>query len=203
MARAAELSPPDDARNGTRDAGGPQARRRLVVLGVGNTLMGDDGVGVAVVRQLLADAGHDVTPPDGGPIAAGVGRHVPDAFGPGLDAVVGETAGLGLIRHFREARTVIVVDALDAFAQGALPGQVFRFSPDEAGVVSLRSNNIHGMGVPHLVANARLTGADPEVIVFAVQVGDVRPNADALSPAVAEAVPAVGVLVAREIAKRR
>jgi hydrogenase maturation protease len=178
-------------------------RRRLAVLGVGNTLMGDDGVGVAVVRQLLADAGHDVTPPGGGPVAAGVGRHVPDAFGPGLDAVLGETAGLGLIKHFREAEAVIVVDALDASGQGAEPGQVFRFGPDEAGVVSLRSNNIHGMGVPHLVANARLTGADPEVVVFAVQVGDVRPNADTLSPAVAEAVPAVVAMVAEEIAKRR
>jgi len=165
--------------------------------------MGDDGVGVAVVRQLLAEAGYDVTPAQGGPIAAGVGRYIPDAFGPGLDAVVGETAGLGLIKHFREADAVIVVDALDAADRGAEPGQVFRFAPDEVGVVSLRSNNIHAMGVPHLVANARLTGADPEVLVFAVQVGDVRPNADSLSPAVAEAVPAVVALVEDEIAKRR
>jgi hydrogenase maturation protease len=165
--------------------------------------MGDDGVGVAVVRRLLEQSGHDVTPLHGGPVAAGVGRHIPDAFGPGLDAVLGETAGLGLIKHFREADAVIVVDALDASGQGAEPGQVFRFGPDEAGVVSLRSNNIHGMGVPHLVANARLVGADPEVVIFAVQVGDVRPNADTLSPAVAGALPAVAAMVAEEIARRR
>ena len=163
--------------------------------------MGDDGVGVAVVRQLLAEAGRDVTPEHGGPIAAGVGRHVPEAFGHGLDAVVGETAGLGLIGHFKESRTVIVIDALDASSEGAQPGQVFRFDPDEAGVTSLRSNNIHGMGVPHLVVNARLSGAEPEVIVYAVQVGDVRPRPDQLSPAVAAAVPAVVAMVRADIAR--
>jgi len=171
------------------------------VIGVGNTLMGDDGVGVAVVRRLLADAGHDVAPAAGGPIAAGVGRHVPGAFGPGLDAVVGETAGLGLIGHFRASEAVIVVDALDAAAQGAEAGQVFRFSPDEAGIAALRSNNIHGMGVPHLVANARLTGADPDVVVYAVQVGDVRPRPDELTPAVAAAVPAVVAMIREDLAQ--
>ena len=186
--------------DGTAGGGGPQARRRLTVIGVGNTLMGDDGVGVAVVRRLLAEAGHDLTPEHGGPIAAGVGRHVPDAFGPGLDAVVGETAGLGLIGHFRVSRTVVVVDALDAADQGAEPGQVFRFDPDEAGVTALRSNNIHGMGVPHLVANARLTGADPEVVVYAVQVGDVRPRPDELTPEVAAAVPDVVAMIRADLA---
>ncbi len=176
------------------------ARRRLTVVGVGNTLMGDDGVGVAVVRRLLADAGHDVTPEDGGPIAAGVGRHIPDAFGPGIDAVLGETAGLGLIGHFRESPAVIVVDALDAADKGAEPGQVFRFGPDEAGAVALRSNNIHGMGVPHLVANARLSGADPDVVVYAVQVGDVRPRPDELTPEVDEAAAAVAAMVREDIA---
>ena len=181
--------------------GSPEARRRLTVIGVGNTLMGDDGVGVAVVRQLLAEAGHDVTPEHGGPVAAGVGRHIPGAFGPGLDAVVGETAGLGLIGHFRASRAVVVVDALDAADQGADPGQVFRFDPDEAGVTALRSNNIHGMGVPHLVANARLTGADPEVVVYAVQVGDVRPRPDELTPEVAAAVPAVVAMIREDLAE--
>ena len=171
------------------------------MIGVGNTLMGDDGVGVAVVRRLLADAGHDVTPAAGGPVAAGVGRHVPGAFGPGVDAGVGETAGLGLIGHFRTSEAVIVVDALDAAAQGAEPGQVFRFSPDEAGIAALRSNNIHGMGVPHLVANARLTGADPDVVVYAVQVGDVRPRPDELTPEVAAAVPAVVAMIREDLAR--
>ena len=85
---------------------------------------------------------------------------------------------MALLKHFLESDVVIVVDALAADAE---PGAIFRFDPDEAGIMNLRSNNIHGMGVPHLVTNARLKGADPEVIVFAVQVASVdapRPRAE-------------------------
>ena len=56
------------------------------------------------------------------------------------------------------------------------------------------------MGVPHLVANARLTGADPEVVVYAVQVGDVRPRPDELTPEVAAAVPAVVAMIREDLA---
>jgi len=57
--------------------------------------------------------------------------------------------------------------------------------------------------VPHLVAHARLSGADPTVVVFAVQVGDVRPDPDALTPEVAAAVPDVVALIEDEIAAQR
>lgn len=146
---------------------------RITVLGVGNTLMGDDGVGVAVVRELVSRLARS-----------------------GVNVVVGETAGMGLIRHFRESDVVIVVDAVATEAEA---GSIFRFRADEAGIVHLRSNNIHGMGVPHLISNARLAGADPEVIVFGVQVGDVRPRDESLTEPVAAAVPRVQRLVIDEL----
>jgi hydrogenase maturation protease len=147
--------------------------RRVAVLGVGNTLMCDDGVGVAVARALLADGG----------LPAGV------------EVVCGETAGMGLVGFFRDSDAVVFVDAIDV---GEEPGTVFRFGPDEAGVTALRSNNIHGMGVGYLLTCARLAGADPEVVCVAVQVGDVRPLPDELTPPVAAALPKVVDLVRRE-----
>jgi hydrogenase maturation protease len=145
-------------------AGSRAARRRVAVLGVGNSLMRDDGVGVAVARRLLAEGGLPA----------------------GSEIVLGETAGMGLVRFFREFDAVVFVDAIDA---GDRPGSVFCFSPDDAGVTGLRSNNIHGMGVGYLMTCARMTGADPEVVCVAVQVGDVRPQPDDLTPEVAAAVP--------------
>ncbi len=152
--------------------------QRVTVIGIGNTLMGDDGIGVAVVQSLL-------------PIISSS-----DFTGLDVDAVVGETVGMGLIRYFRESDVVLVVDAIDA---GTEPGAVFRFTPDEADIVRLRSNNIHGMGVPHLVANARLVGANPEIIVFAIQVGDVRPRDGVLTPPVKAAIERVSELVIEEL----
>ncbi|MBS3909962.1 MAG: hydrogenase maturation protease [Actinobacteria bacterium] len=148
---------------------------RITVLGVGNTLMGDDGVGVAVARGLVAEL-------EDSPVSV----------------VLGETAGMGLMRHFRESDVVIVIDAVAAEAEA---GSIFRFNADEADIVHLRSNNIHGMGVPHLISNARLVGADPEVIVFGVQVGDVRPRDEVLTEPVAAAVPRVRALVIDELVR--
>jgi hydrogenase maturation protease len=147
--------------------------RRVAVLGIGNSLMCDDGVGVAVVRHLLAEGG------------------LPE----GVETVLGETAGMGLVSYFREFDGVVFVDAIDLDDE---PGAVFRFGPDEAGVTELRSNNIHGMGVGYLMTCARLAGADPDVVCVAVQVGDVRPLPDELTPQVAASVPRVAQIVRAE-----
>jgi hydrogenase maturation protease len=147
--------------------------KRVAVLGVGNTLMCDDGVGVAVARALLAEGGLPAS----------------------VEVVVGETAGMGLVGFFRDSDAIVFVDAIDA---GEEPGSVFRFGPDEAGVTSLRSNNIHGMGVGYLLTCARLAGASPEVVCVAVQVGDVRPMPDELTPAVTSALPRAVALVRAE-----
>lgn len=142
------------------------------VLCIGNTVMGDDGVGAAVARLLQERSDLDVS------------------------IVVRANAELALIGYFEGDSRVIVVDAIDA---GTEPGSVFRFDPDEAGVTELRSNNIHGMGVGYIVTNARLSGHRPSVIIYGVQVGDVRPRPDQLTDEVAAVVPLVAEMIAHEV----
>jgi hydrogenase maturation protease len=146
----------------------------VTVIGIGNTLMGDDGVGVRVAEELLA---------------AGVG--------PGAEVVVGSVAGMSLVGHLLDSRHVIFVDAIDA---GDEPGSIFRFDPDDVGVSNLRSNTIHGMSVSYLVTSARMSGARPDVIVYGVQVADVSCCPDMLSPPVEDAAVRVIELVAEEVA---
>lgn len=147
--------------------------RKLTVLGIGNEDMGDDAVGVFVARELLARA-----------------PRVP------AEVVDGGMRGMGLLRYFCESDVLLVVDAIDA---GTEPGAVFRFDPDAAGVTQLRSNNIHGMGVPYLLTNARLLGHKPRVIVYAVQVGDVNPNREELTPEVRASADAVIEMIIDEL----
>ncbi|MBE0428552.1 MAG: hydrogenase maturation protease [Thermoleophilia bacterium] len=135
--------------------------------------MADDGVGVAVVE------GFD-----------------PGSVPPGVELVTGATAGMALIRYFLDYDLVIAVDAIDC---GASPGAIFKFHPDEAGIMNLRSNNIHGMGLPYLITSARLKGIDPEVLVFAVQVGNVMPRDGGLSAEVAAAAIRVRGLIEKEL----
>lgn len=147
---------------------------KTTVLGIGNTFMGDDGVGPLVARLMRArDRGWN-----------------------SVEIIDRPNADMGMLRHFRESQRVIVIDAMDI---GSDPGSVYRFTPDDAGLVSLRSNNIHGMGVGQVVANAALCGAAPDVIVYGIQIGDVRPNPDTLSAEVIEAAHSVVELVEAEL----
>jgi hydrogenase maturation protease len=153
-------------------AGGP----RITVLGIGNTLMGDDGVGVAVVEGL----------------------DIP-VLSPNVRVVVGATAGMRLLSYFLDSDLVIVVDALTTQAAA---GTVFRFHPDDIDMMGVLANDTHGMGISYLLTSARLMGANPDVVVYGVQVGDVRPSDRQLTPPVAAATMKVRQLVMEEISRR-
>lgn len=148
---------------------------RLIVLGIGNELMGDDGVGPVVARMLTK------------------------RLGPEVEVVEAGLAGMALSKYFTSGAPLIVIDAIHTEAE---PGAVFRFDPDECGISSLRSNTSHGHGLPYLITNARLAGHAPDVTVYAVQVGDVRPRPDTLSPAVEQASRRVADLVCADVEGR-
>ncbi len=134
--------------------------------------MGDDGVGVRVAEELSSrDLGADVT------------------------VVSGATDGMALAHHFIDADAVVIVDAI--FADDT-PGSVFRFTPEDAGITSLRSHTSHGISVPAIMLAARLMNACPEVIVYAVQICDILCGFETLSPEVEAAVPDVAEMVVAE-----
>lgn len=151
-----------------------ESGRRAIVIGIGNTFMGDDGIGPVVARALQA--------------------RMPEE----TEVVIGETAGMALMPYFLKGVPVLVVDALSA---GAEPGAIFRFTPDDGGILELRSNTLHGCGLPYLVTTARLAGIEPDVTVYAVQVGDVHPDPDTLTPSVSRSVAEVVRMLEEHISR--
>jgi hydrogenase maturation protease len=148
---------------------------RVAVIGIGNTLMGDDGVGVKIA-EALRDCD----------------------LGPDVRVVLGGTAGIALSKEFEDADVVLVADAI---AVDDTPGSVFRFRPDDVGMAGLRSHTSHGVSLPNIMLAAQLRGFAPDVIVYAVQVGDITCGFDTLSPQVAAIVPEVAEMIAEEAAR--
>lgn len=146
---------------------------RISIIGIGNTLRADDGVGVRVAEELSSRD-----------------------LGAGVDVVSGELAGMLLAPYFINSDHVIVVDAVDA---QDTPGSVFMFRAED-GLPKLRSNTSHGMGVGELVRVARLSGSKAEIMIYAIQVADVRPMAEGLSPEVAGAIPDVIAMIEAQVA---
>lgn len=152
--------------------------RPLVVLGLGNVLLGDDGVGVRVVEALGRLAERD-----------------PGALPRGTRLLDGGTLGLGLLGCVEGARALVLVDAVNI---GRRPGTVIvldeeRLSPRAGGGRSSRG------GVGALLATARLMGIlPPEVSLVGVEVGAIEVGST-LSPEVRAALPGAVDRVRREL----
>lgn len=136
----------------------------VLVLGIGNLLMGDEGVGVHVLRQLeRAD-----------PL-------------PGVRLLDGGTGGVNLLRELDGVRDLILVDAT---RDGFPAGSITQLRP--AAVADLpRGLGAHDFGLKDLFAAAALLGKLPRLHLYTVSVEEIRPMDTTLSPAVADAVPAV------------
>lgn len=152
----------------------------LVVIGVGNVLLGDDGVGVRVVEALRSVAGAD-----------------PGALPPDTRLVDGGTLGLDLLRDLDGARGLLIVDAADL---GGLAGTVTIRRDERAtrGPAGIPAGG-DGHGVAELLAVAGMLGSLPAAVsvigIGVVEIG-VGP---ALSPRVAAAVPRAVAAARREL----
>ena len=141
-----------------------------LVLGIGNLLMGDEGVGVHAVRRLLD-------------------RRLPDE----VRVVDGGTGGFHLLSCFQDYDRLVLVDAA---ADGQAPGTVSTLEPVYASDYP-RSLTAHDIGLKDVVEAAALLGPLPKTYLVTVSVGEPRGLALTLSPAVEAALPRVLTAVHR------
>jgi hydrogenase maturation protease len=154
---------------------GPDA----LVLGIGNVLLRDEGVGVAVARHLLDDA-------------ASNGLPLPD----GVRVVDGGTLGLDLLGLVESTDRLILVDAVHV---GGPPGSVSIIRDDDVHGALAGHVSPHQVGVGDLIAVARLAGVLPgHVTLIGIQPGSLEIGLD-LTPPVAAAVSIAADLVRREL----
>src|SRR5688500_9453041 len=108
--------------------------RRLLVAGVGNLLLGDDGFGVEVARRLATTMLPE-------------GARARD-FG---------IRGVHLAYELLDGVDVLLV--ADALARGGEPGTLYVFEPDTGAAAPLEGD-AHGMDLPHVFASVRSMGGE-------------------------------------------
>lgn len=145
----------------------PPALRPLI-LGVGNLLMGDEGVGVVTIQRLEQ---------------AGLASCA--------DLVDGGTGGFHLLGLFRDRQHIILIDAA---ADGKPPGTVSLIHPRFANDYP-PSLTAHDIGLKDLIETAALLGDLPRVDLITISVGELSELSMELSPPVAGAVDEVISLV--------
>ena len=133
----------------------------LVILGLGNLLLRDDGVGVHALRALAAD------PP------------------PGAELV---DVGTGIFSAQAAVERATEVIAIDAIEMGQPPGTIGRFELDAAGARPVPSS-LHDFDLPALVRSMPPTRR-PRAVVLGIQPERVELGLE-LSATVSAALPAL------------
>ncbi|MEW6446975.1 MAG: HyaD/HybD family hydrogenase maturation endopeptidase [Bacillota bacterium] len=147
--------------------------RHLLVLGVGNVLLQDEGVGVHAVRELMK-------------------REYP----PEVSIVDGGTAGLDILYLIEEASDLIIIDATNGNAE---PGTIFRFRPEELDdFIPSISNSLHHVGLLEVLQIGRITGVLPPTVIYGIQPAVIDWGME-LTPQLSAKLPRLVSLVEEEI----
>lgn len=117
---------------------------KTVVLGLGNTLHGDDGVGPRAAQKLRSD------------------KRLPE----GVTVIDGGTLGLELLPYIWDCSRLLVLDSVEV---GEPAGTIVRMSGEELSQLA-RKASVHQLGVADLLVALRmLAEPTPEIVLLGVQ----------------------------------
>ncbi len=134
----------------------------ILLLGIGNFLMGDEGVGVQFIHRLAEQ----------------------DIQFPNTDIMDGGVGGFTLMGHFDAYDKVIFVDAtMDGKPPGTISLIKPRFSSDFP-----KGLTAHDFGLKDMVESMFLLGRVPELYLITISIAEIKPMCVELSPAVAESM---------------
>jgi hydrogenase maturation protease len=149
---------------------------RTLVLGIGNLIQSDDGVGIHAIRRLqaLADLPDDVQVVDGG------------------------TLGLELLHWLEGVSDLVIVDAIET---GMPAGTLTRLADEQVPAYISLKMSPHQIGLPDLLFASKLRDLYPQrVVIWGIQPASIGMGLE-LSPAVAGQLEALVQEVLKEIAQ--
>jgi hydrogenase maturation protease len=131
---------------------------KTLVMGLGNTLMGDEGIGVYVARAVEEKLAQHPLPGN-------------------IECLDGGTGGFTLLGPLQSASRIILVDAAaDGNPEGTVTRTTPRFSRDYPPTLTA-----HDIGVKDLLDVFYIQGGGPEVVLYAITIDPKQPIRMSLS----------------------
>lgn len=133
----------------------------ITVLGIGNLLMGDEGVGIHLIQTLEKSY----------------------TFSPSINLIDGGTTGLDLIPYFENCEKMIIVDAVDFQEE---PGHIGTLINEEIHYRFNTKLSLHHAGLADVLSVIKLTdipspdmmllGVQPQIVKMGIKLSDVIAN---------------------------
>ncbi|NHJ03858.1 MAG: hydrogenase maturation protease [Candidatus Heimdallarchaeota archaeon] len=152
----------------------------ILVLGVGNPILTDDGVGIHIVRELQKKFSHI----------------------PNLEFDEMSTGGLSLAERFIDYQRVIMIDAFAL--QGGIPGDVYKFSMEnlETTIHTYCAHDCNlATAVDILKQELGPERMPKEVVIIGIEVETINEFSETLTKTVQKAVPKAFAMAEEEIMK--
>lgn len=144
------------------------------MLGVGNTMMQDDGIGVWAVRSLAESY---LAPPE-------------------VRLIEGGVSGYRLLAEMAEADALIIIDAVEGERP---PGSLYRISAEKLPQRRGPLFSAHEIGIGEVLSVARFRGRLPPTLIIGVQPLESQQIGLDLTPPLREALPRVVAAVVEEL----
>jgi hydrogenase maturation protease len=150
-------------------------KKPILVLGVGNLVLKDEGVGVHVVQRLQEM----------------------DDMPPNVDVVDGGTMGLDLLDDIEGRKKVVIVDTVRG---GGSPGTLYRMTVDDIEDMPKSRVSLHDIDMTDVFKLADLFKIEkPEIVIIGVEPKDMESASMELSPEIEAQIPKVIEMVKREV----
>lgn len=150
-------------------------RPKTLILGVGNILLSDEGIGVRVIEYLQTQ-----------PLPGDV------------ELIDGGTAGADLIDALSDRETVIIIDAIQSNHPA---GTILRLIPDDLKLHEYTPLSLHDLDIPQTLAMTHLSNCAPKaVICFGIVPASIEPGME-LSPTLLPLVPKIADIVLKATEK--
>ncbi|HYA40043.1 MAG TPA: HyaD/HybD family hydrogenase maturation endopeptidase [Syntrophobacteraceae bacterium] len=150
--------------------------KHILVLGVGNILLGDEGTGVRVVQKLEDEY----------------------VFSENVELYDGGTLGLKLLEPICRSDFAIVVDIVRA---GGSPGAIYRIAEKDLSKKIPYKSSLHELNIVETLIYAEELGNKPETVVIGIEPGDWSSWSTRLSGAVQDRMEDFVAAVLEEIEK--
>jgi hydrogenase maturation protease len=125
----------------------------VVVIGLGNILLSDEGSGVHIVRQLSNQSAKSETSPLGGQ----------DKF-PGVEFIDAGAAGMNLLHLIANRKKAIIIDCAK---MGEKPGTLKRFTIDQVtSIKHLTHFSLHETDILQVLNLSKQLGECPDKVIF-------------------------------------
>ena len=150
-------------------------KKPTIVLGLGNPLMSDEGIGIFLINKLA---------------------ELSDKF-PEVDFFDAGTGGITLLHLFEGRERAIIVDCA---YMDEKPGQIRRFTPDQVkSVKQLAHQSLHEQDIMKVIEMAKLMDQCPkEIVIFGIQPKTVSLGQD-LSRELEEKIDEYGSMICKEL----